>query len=169
MRDPGRRASLLLNEEQVRELVTDLEVRFLANREPHLHFALLTDLPDSVSQAARRDSHPLVELAIRLIDELNAKYGSRRRGIISCLLHRHRIFNTAQGVWMGWERKRGKLLDLNKLLAGEFDAFPIKAGQLDVLPRDSLRADTRLRYAASPRRRGATGRRHRASAESGRH
>src|SRR5260370_7810935 len=48
-------------------------------------------------------------------------------------MHRHRIFNVRQGVWMGWERKRGKLLDLNKLLVGEFDAFPIKAGKLDAL------------------------------------
>ena len=47
------------------------------------------------------------------------------------LLHRHRIFNARQGVWMGWERKRGKLLDLNKLLKGQFDAFPVKAGNLE--------------------------------------
>ena len=64
------------------------------------------------------DADPLVDLAIRLIDELNAKYASPQNGSF-LLLHRHRIFNRRQGVWMGWERKRGKLLDLNKLLAGE--------------------------------------------------
>ena len=53
--------TLLLNEKQVRELVNDLEVRFLANRDPHLHFALLTDLPDSVSKPHDNDSNPLVE------------------------------------------------------------------------------------------------------------
>ena len=96
---------------------------------PNLHFALLTDLARLSQQAARsRTSHPLVDLAIQLIDELNAKYASPESGAF-LLLHRHRIFNTRQGVWMGWERKRGKLLDLNKLLAGEFDAFPIKAGR----------------------------------------
>ncbi len=124
--------SLLLNEKQVHELVNDLEVRFLANREPNLHFALLTDLPDSVSKPRENDSHPLVELAVRLINDLNARYSSPRNGRF-LFLHRHRIFNTRQGVWMGWERKRGKLLDLNKLLAGSFDAFPIKAGRVDVL------------------------------------
>ena len=124
--------SLLLNEEQVRELVKHLEVRFLANRDPHLHFALLTDLPDSVTKPRDRDSHPLVDLAVRLIDELNSKYSSNRDGGF-LLLHRHRIFNKRQGVWMGWERKRGKLLDLNRLLAGEFDAFLIKAGRIEVL------------------------------------
>lgn len=126
--------SLLLNEEQVRELVTNLEIRFLANRDPHLHFALLTDLPDSVTKPHENDSHPLVELAIQLIEALNERYAMPRDGYF-LLLHRHRTFNRRQGVWMGWERKRGKLLDLNKLLAGEYDAFPIKAGKLESLHR----------------------------------
>jgi hypothetical protein len=124
--------TLLLNEDQVRDLVNDLEVRFLANRDPHLHFALLTDLPDSISKPREKDSNALVELAVQLIDRLNAKYASPRHGVF-VLLHRHRIFNRMQGVWMGWERKRGKILDLNKLLKGEFDAFPIKAGPTDAL------------------------------------
>jgi cyclic beta-1,2-glucan synthetase len=124
--------SLLLNEKQVRALANDLEVRFLANRDPHLHFALLTDLPDSVSKPRANDSDPLAELAVRLIDDLNTKYASQKKGGF-ILLHRHRIFSIREGVWMGWERKRGKLLDLNKLLAGDYDAFPIKAGRLDLL------------------------------------
>jgi cyclic beta-1,2-glucan synthetase len=124
--------TLLMNEKQVRKLVNDLEVRFLGNRDSNLHFVLLTDLPDSVSKPNEKDFHPLVELASRLITELNEKYQSRGNGVF-LLLHRHRIFNTRQGVWMGWERKRGKLLDLNKLLAGDFDAFPIKTGPTEAL------------------------------------
>ncbi len=124
--------TLLLNPGQVRKLVADLEARFLANRDPHLHFALVTDLPDSASKPRENDSHPLVELAVELITELNAKYASKGSGSFF-LLHRHRIFNSRQGVWMGWERKRGKLLDLNKLLLGGNDAFPIKAGKIERL------------------------------------
>ncbi|MGA8041387.1 MAG: glucoamylase family protein [Terracidiphilus sp.] len=124
--------SLLLNQEQVRGLVADLEIRFLANHDPHLHFALLTDLPDSVTKPHENDSHPLVELAIQLVEELNTKYDAVGNGSFM-LLHRHRQYNRRQGVWMGWERKRGKLLDLNKLLMGEYDAFPIKAGKVDAL------------------------------------
>ncbi len=124
--------SLLINEKQVHKLINDLEVRFLGNRDPNLHFALLTDLPDSVSNPHERDSHPLVDLASRLIIELNEKYSSPGSGVF-LLLHRHRVYNTRQGVWMGWERKRGKLLDLNKLLAGTFDAFPIKTGPIEAL------------------------------------
>jgi hypothetical protein len=124
--------TLLLNEKQVRKLVNDLEVRYLANRDPNLHFALLTDLADSVSKPRDKDSHLLVELAMRLIGDLNAKYPPQDGGVF-LLLHRHRIYNMRQGVWMGWERKRGKLLDLNKLLTDEFDAFPIKAGPIEAL------------------------------------
>ena len=150
--------SLLLNEDEVRELVTGLEVRFLANRDPHLHFALLTDLPDSVSKPRENDFHPLVELAIQLIDELNARYKSAKDGRF-VLLHRHRVFNQRQGVWMGWERKRGKLLDLNKFLSGEYDAFPIKAGNLDALLTCryilTLDTDTQLPRGAAARLIGA--------------
>jgi hypothetical protein len=139
--------TLLLDEEQVRKLVTDLEVRFLANQDPNLHFALLSDLPDSVAKPHENDSHPLVELAIQLIDELNAKYTSPKCGSF-LLLHRRRIFNTRQGVWMGWERKRGKLIDLNKFLVGALDAFPIKTGNIEAMGQVryviTLDSDTQL-------------------------
>ena len=119
--------TLLLNEKQLRELVADLEVRYLANQDPHLHFALITDLPDAVTRPRENDSDPLVDLAIKLINDLNARYRGQKGGCF-VLFHRLRIFNARQGVWMGWERKRGKLLDLNKFLEGIFDAFPVKAG-----------------------------------------
>jgi cyclic beta-1,2-glucan synthetase len=139
--------SLLMNEKQTRGLVGDLEVRFLANPDPHLHFALLTDLPDSITRPREKDTDPLVDLAIQLINDLNARYTSPKHGTF-LLLHRHRIFNARQGVWMGWERKRGKLLDLNNLLTGAFDAFPVKAGNLAVLEHVqyiiTLDSDTQL-------------------------
>jgi cyclic beta-1,2-glucan synthetase len=150
--------SLLLSERHVHELVENLEVRYLGNRDPHLHFALLTDLSDSATKPRDNDAHPFVELAVRLIGELNAKYASERKGSF-LLLHRHRIYNTRQGVWMSWERKRGKLLDLNKLLTGEFDAFPIKAGPIGLL-KDiryvlTLDADTQLPHGTATRLVGA--------------
>ena len=150
--------TLLLNEEQVRRLVVDLEVRFLANRDANLHFALLTDLADSASKPRDKDSHPLVELAVRLVEELNEKYASPGYGSF-LLLHRHRIFNTRQGVWMGWERKRGKLLDLNKLLTRKLDAFPIKAGLIEALEKVryviTLDADSQLPHGTAARLVGA--------------
>lgn len=139
--------TLLLNERQVEELLEELEARFLCNEDPNLHFALLTDMPDSPMRPPDPDEGPLVDLAARAIDALNVKYADRNGGSF-LLLHRHRAFNTRQGVWMGFERKRGKLLDLNKLLLGEMDNFPRKAGPLGVLERIyyviTLDSDTQL-------------------------
>ncbi len=124
--------TLLLNEKQLRELVAELEVRYLANADPQLYFALVTDLPDAVTRPRENDSDPLVDLAVKLINDLNAQYSTNGGGRFA-LFHRLRIFNARQGVWMGWERKRGKLLDLNKYLTGAFDAFPVKAGNVEAI------------------------------------
>ncbi len=139
--------TLLLSEKQVRELVDELEVRYLANQDRNLHFALLSDLPDSVARPRPNDTDPLVDLAVSLIEGLNARYAGKNGGSFF-LLHRHRVFNARQGVWMGWERKRGKLLDLNKFIRGEFDSFPVKIGDIDTLRRVryviTLDSDTQL-------------------------
>jgi cyclic beta-1,2-glucan synthetase len=137
--------SLLLNEEQVRGLVENLEVRFLGNHDPNIQFALLTDLPDS-REPAREDS-PLITLCSDLVQKLNEKYAKRKMGSFF-LFHRHRVYNPREKAWMGWERKRGKLLDLNKLLRAEYDSFPVKVGDLAMLSRVrfviTLDSDTEL-------------------------
>jgi cyclic beta-1,2-glucan synthetase len=142
--------ALLLDEMQTRKLVNDLEVRYLGNRDNNLHFALLTDLPDLAEEPRESDAHPLVGLAAQLILDLNRKYPDFGSFL---LLHRHRIFNPRQGVWMGWERKRGKLIDLNNLLRGQNDNFPVRAGDLSILSRVkyvlTLDSDTQLPHGAA--------------------
>ncbi len=134
--------ALLLNEAQVRDLVLDLEIRYLANRDPNLYCALLTDCPDAQNKFDERDR--LVDLCRHLVEKLNR----RHPGSPFFLLHRHRTYNENEGRWMGWERKRGKLLDFNRLLRGGFDSFPVKVGDVSVLPRIryviTLDADTSL-------------------------
>ena len=137
--------TLLLDEKQVRQLVSDLEVRYLGNMSANLHFALLTDLPDSDKQPC--EDVAIVELCGRLIEELNEKYAGNGAGTFA-MFHRHRVYNSSEGVWMGWERKRGKLLDFNRLILGEHDSFPYKVGDLSVLPQVryvlTVDADTEL-------------------------
>ncbi len=123
--------TLLLNEKQIHQLVDDLEVRYLVNRDPNIFYALLTDLPDSAEPPGERDAR--VDLAIRLIDGLNRKYGKEPYGGFY-LFHRHSVYNPREGTWMGWERKRGKLLDLNQMLRNSYDPFPVKTGDLSRLP-----------------------------------
>jgi cyclic beta-1,2-glucan synthetase len=144
--------TLLLNEKQVRGLVEDLEVRFLGNHDPNIHFALLSDLADS-DQPASEES-PLIDLCASLIRELNDKYAGRGMGSFF-LLHRHRIYNPREKGWMGWERKRGKLMDLNKLLRGQYDSFPVKVGDVFIFPSVrfviTLDSDTELPRGAAQR------------------
>ncbi|HUJ95955.1 MAG TPA: glucoamylase family protein [Terriglobales bacterium] len=136
---------LLLTEKQVHKLVDDLEVRFLGNHDPNIHFALVTDLPDSFEPSSEDD--PLVNLCSELVRNLNEKYRGQGMGSFF-LLHRHRLYNACERVWMGWERKRGKLLDLNCLLQHEADNFPVKVGNTAVLSQVryviTLDADTEL-------------------------
>jgi cyclic beta-1,2-glucan synthetase len=124
--------TLLLREKQVHELFDELEARYLSNQDPNIHFGLLTDLPDIETRPLDEDTNSLALLAAQCVADLNAKYAGQHGGSFF-LLHRHRGFNARQGVWMGWERKRGKLLDLNKFLLRQHDSFPLKAGPLELL------------------------------------
>ncbi len=148
--------TLLLNEKQVFHLVEELEVRYLGNHDPNLHFAIVSDLPDS-HQPAPEDS-ALVALCSKLITELNERYGDKKSGSFFHL-HRHRVYNPREKGWMGWERKRGKLLDLNQLLRGHFDSFPVKIGNLAILPHIrfvvTLDSDTELPRGSAHRMIGA--------------
>ncbi len=136
---------MLLSEAEVQRNVSALEIRYLGNRDRNLHFALLTDSPDACEPFDQHDE--LIEVCSNLIQELNNKYGRDKRGSF-VHLHRHRVFNPSEGSWMGWERKRGKLMDLNNLLLGHFDSFPVKAGELAALTHVryviTLDADTKL-------------------------
>ena len=91
--------------------------------------------------------NPLVELCGQLIRELNEKYAGNGAGSFA-MFHRHRVYSPREGVWMGWERKRGKLLDFNRLILGQYDSFPYKVGDLSVLPQVryvlTMDADTEL-------------------------
>ncbi|HET7202181.1 MAG TPA: hypothetical protein VFI92_02320, partial [Steroidobacteraceae bacterium] len=103
--------TLLRSIETIDDLVEALEVRFLANRDANLRFGLLTDFVDAPEESMPEDA-ALLEHARRRIEELNGTYGSDS----FYLLHRPRRWNRREGLWMGYERKRGKLGDLNWLL-----------------------------------------------------
>ncbi len=140
--------SMLASIEGVDRLAEGLEVRFLANRDPHLHFALLTDFLDAGKQTLPGDD-ALVARAVQQIKLLNSRY-SPESGDVFFLFHRAREWNPREGCWMGHERKRGKLAALNRLLRnGARDAgFSAVAGEVAVLAQVryviTLDTDTRL-------------------------
>jgi len=108
--------TILLNEPQVHELVERLEVHYLANQDSHVYFALLGDFPDAEAEETANDSN-LLAIAQSGIEALNQRHGEARFH----LFHRRRQWNTSENKWMGWERKRGKLEEFNRLLRGARD------------------------------------------------
>jgi cyclic beta-1,2-glucan synthetase len=111
--------TLLTSADAIKELIEKLEVHYLANMDENLYFALLGDFADA-PQAEMHDDGELSELTFSGIEELNARYGDdgvRRFH----LFMRRRLWNEREGKWMGWERKRGKLEEFNRLLRGARD------------------------------------------------
>ncbi|WP_083917397.1 glycoside hydrolase family 94 protein [Leeia oryzae] len=132
--------TMLTSAANVDKLIEDLEVRFLANRDDSLHFGLLTDVRDAPQEILPEDAQ-LVALASNRIDELNEKYGHAEGRVtddIFFLFHRARRWNPQEKIWMGYERKRGKLADLNALLrtdkqGGGREAFSRIVGNIGIL------------------------------------
>ena len=94
--------------------IENMEVQFLANPDPGLQFAILSDLLDADEEHLEGDDS-ILNAATSAIHELNAKYFSRY-GERFFMLHRERLWNKSECKWMGWERKRGKLEELNNLI-----------------------------------------------------
>lgn len=135
------------NAADVEELVEGLEVRFLANRDAQLYFALLSDFLDAPSETLDGDA-ALLALARQRIEALNLKYPEEAVDRFY-LLHRPRLWNPAEDCWMGHERKRGKLEDLNALLRGRGqERFSLIVGDIQALPEITyvitLDSDTQL-------------------------
>lgn len=134
-------SALLPDAERTRELIAQLEVHWLANPEENLYFALLGDFKDSPQQDEEGDEEILMA-AVTGIQELNKKYPGKR----FFALVRKRQYSETQGKWMGWERKRGALVELNRLLSGgkgtSFISAPINLPSVQYVL--TLDADTRL-------------------------
>nr|HMN58811.1 hypothetical protein [Anaerolinea sp.] len=145
--------ALITSREEIDSLVQQLELHYLRNPEPGLTFAMLTDFKDADSETMPEDED-LVQYATSAIETLNAKYqitqhndnhiegstsdeGQNEGAPRFAFLNRKRLWNPSEGKWMGWERKRGKLHELNRLLRGgenlSFSTLTGSAGDSDAL------------------------------------
>ena len=140
---------LVSGAEDLRAQIEALEVHHLSGAGGDLTFVLLTDDVDAPAQTLPGDA-ALFALATEGIAALNRRHPPGPAGPRFLHLHRPRQFNAAEGVWMGWERKRGKLQELNRLLRGARDTgFRTADGQVPTVPADvryvlTLDADTRM-------------------------
>ena len=146
--------ALLSSVASTRELIEHLEITYLANRDVNVAFGIVGDLKASV-EPMRPDDGKVTEAAVRGISELNERYELEHGMRPFHLLIRERQFNDSEEAWMGWERKRGALLELVREMRGDTDtSFVTKLGEIafrqssafvitldsdTVLPRDGAR------------------------------
>lgn len=150
--------TMLTSPNSVRNLLERLEIQYLANPSSGLSFALLTDFADADREELASDAE-LLAIAREGIASLNRQYSDEEQ-LRFYLLHRRRLWNDATGLWLGWERKRGKLAELNRLLRGATDTSYLiddetRSALLDVRYVITLDADTRLPHAAASKLVGA--------------
>ncbi len=148
--------TLLTTRAALEELIERLEVHHLASPGDDLYFALLSDWTDAATERTPGDEE-LLAAAAEGIARLNRRHASPRDGARFLLLHRRRVWNEGERKWIGWERKRGKLHELNRLLRGATDTtFLSIDGRTPLVPPQvryviTLDADTRLPRGAARR------------------
>jgi len=141
--------TLLFSENDVDELIQTLEIHYLASIGGDVHYALLTDWRDASSAETPNDAAVLAR-ASEGVARLNSQYGPAPGGARFYLFHRRRVWVESEKRWMGWERKRGKLHELNRLLRGATDTTFISIdGESVVAPQNikyiiTLDSDTKL-------------------------
>ena len=139
--------TLLTSVPEALALIEHVEVLALGNLDEHIHFAVLSDFADAGARELPEDA-AILAAARAGIESLNARYGGGRADRFY-LFHRVRQWNSGESTWMGWERKRGKLTEFNRLLRGASDtSYSVQVGDLGILPSVryciALDSDTRL-------------------------
>jgi cyclic beta-1,2-glucan synthetase len=169
---------LLTTADEIDQILAQLELNYHANSGLGLRFALLTDFADATAEQ-RPEDEDLLRRVCEGVRTLNGRYGrpwnrhgddtdlqealpvsapaadSGDAGGPFLLLHRGRRWNAAERCWMGWERKRGKLMQFNRLVLGEQSEFETLVGDASSLRNMryaiTLDADTFLPPGAAAR------------------
>ncbi|MBE0475929.1 MAG: hypothetical protein IBX62_02385 [Coriobacteriia bacterium] len=126
--------ALLTSAKATQSVIDNLEVVFLANADPNVHLALLGDLRGASEEVMPGDQD-VISAAVQGIDKLNQRYGDEVGYEPFHLFVRGRVYSETEGAWLGWERKRGSLVELNRRLRGESDTtFTHELGDAAFLP-----------------------------------
>lgn len=137
--------TLLTSLASIDEQIEQLEIHYLASVEGEVYFALLSDWMDATSPEQAGDAE-LLDAVRQSVAKLNRKYGPGPAGDRFFVLHRRRVWNESERRWIGWERKRGKLSELNRFLRGSRETTFLEPAQVPAGVRYvvTLDSDTRL-------------------------
>ena len=156
---------LLTTPSAIQSQLSRLEIHYLGNTDANLRFSLLTDFSDAPRQSMPEDAE-YIDIVARGVEELNRRHGAGH----FFLFHRARMWSESEQRWIGWERKRGKLEQLNQFLIGEptpeLEGF-LSCGRSCAARGHSLRHHSGCRYPTAARHRPEDDRNPRASAKSG--
>ncbi len=146
--------SMLVHPDSAAALAEKLEIHYLSDPDPQLRFAVLTDFADAPVEHQPEDD-ALIRDALEQIAALNRRYSADGPPRFF-LFHRKRQWNASEERWMGWERKRGKLNEFNRLLRGDRNtSFTVCSGNVEDLPRIryviTLDFDTEIPHEAARR------------------
>ncbi|MCX7884594.1 MAG: carbohydrate-binding protein [Caloramator sp.] len=123
--------TILSDEKRTLELIENLEVTYIANGGENIYFSIVGDLKDSNTETTETDKK-IVDLSLKKIRELNKRY-SKGKDIFYIFI-RKRIFNPYEGKWMGYERKRGAIVEFNNLLTGNSNtSYSVISGDINNL------------------------------------
>ena len=138
--------ALLIDKKNAKDLIDRMEVYYLANKDKNICFALVGDFVDFDKEKDKKDES-IVKEALNGIKSLNNTYSEEED--IFYYFHRKRTFNKVQNKWMGWERKRGAIIELNNMIKGKDSTFYIKTGDISKLRNlkyiITIDSDTNLR------------------------
>lgn len=140
-------STLINSEKRAKELAKDLEVYYLGNRCKNIYYAILGDFKDN-KEKDHIDDEKIINSALKEIKRLNDKYAKEGEEIFY-FFNRYRQYNEKENVWLGWERKRGKLVEFNRLIRGdENTSYNVISGDIEKLYKVkyviTLDADTKL-------------------------
>ncbi len=149
--------TMLTQKETIVEQINQLEIHYLGNSKGYIKFALITDWADADTEKTEKDD-ALLKTALEGVEKLNKRYGpTSDGGARFFIFHRKRVFNEKANAWMGWERKRGKLHELNLLLLGDKSTnFIEPSPENSDTPKNityvvTLDSDTRMSYGTAYR------------------
>ncbi len=140
--------TLIPNVNRTLELIDNLEIYYLANKGSNIYFTLVGDFKDADEETLSEDNG-IVEAAIKRVKDLNSKYCQSDGKPVFYFFCRKRTFNEKQSKWLGWERKRGAIVEFNRLLGGDKNTdYVFNCADIDSLPNIkyviTLDADTQL-------------------------
>ena len=100
------------------KMIEKMEVTYLANKSKNIYYMLLGDCCAANTKEIKMDKD-IVDYAKKRLDKLNEKYPTEDGHVLFNFMYRKRVYSKGESSYMGWERKRGGLMQFNWLVLGK--------------------------------------------------